>query len=119
MFAVYLNVGDVVLEDSWDVDLTLCISLYSGLLTRPREASVLGADRGGSDREKSSLRGCSYLWESALREDTVISKSAKSYRDTVGACVHLHQQTSLTTGTITDDDEFTSNLSHVRCRVSF
>lgn len=71
VLSVYLDIGDVVLKHSWDVDLLLCVSPSPVSVALLRGPKALGADRCGIDKGKSSLHGCSYLWESTLGEDTV------------------------------------------------
>ena len=58
----------------------------------------------------------SNLWESSLGEDAetgVVSHMNKAIRHQQETHGHLHQQTRLTAGTITNNDKLASDLSHL------
>lgn len=70
--------------------------------------------------KRSSDDGKTNLREGTLGEDTIIEKQHgqrlsidPSNRKTDSLRKHSHQKTSLTTGTITNDDELATNLGHL------
>ena len=77
MFSIDLNIGDVVLEDSWDVDLSVeAISLYPCLFFCGRLESLSQIREGSWNQEQLRLarslmvEGIPYLWKGAFGEDT-------------------------------------------------
>ena len=82
MLPIYLNIGDIVLEDSGDIDLwggeTSALAVVSGLGVRgPVDHGSEGVfyGYGGLLVFLERMLGNADLWKGALREDARLSKS--------------------------------------------
>jgi len=102
VLSINLNIGNVVLENGWDVDLG---AQFVSILFHRICSCAVGCGSsylGGVDAiEKGPLRSrlrvlvllVSYLWEGALGEN--------------------NQKTSFTAGSVADDYELSTDLCHV------
>ena len=116
MLAVHLNIGDVVLEHGWDIDLSV---LHVSTHTRNRcgivwwwfvRLSARMTRRRGIRGEDSGTN----LWECALGEDAGVQLAYTAGKRWSRVVRHSHEQAGLAACTVTNNDQLATDLRHLR-----
>lgn len=141
MFAIDFDIGDVVFEDGWDVDLFSfkctrqqhCLPVWQVVFAWPSNGDDVGAaaweqclDRADADDVKDVM---AYLWESPFREDAVepgqhfhpsdrpIQARPQPLRAgrpwLLGRSRQdVHEQTGLSASAVADNDQLATQFGH-------